>query len=399
MSRLFRLGAVAVGLALASPLAGSAQQTAAELQARLDSLRPLRAEADAAAEARKARDTEAKRVSAAAIATVDTIQVGLVTIVTPVDQVDTALELFTEVWDESYGFLTASPSLADARFAFQWSSERVPIHIEEHRRSIEFDRDWIPRANVKRAIRDAIGTTLNFDLRAMDTEIAHWVSGNPLQSIDMGRVYRVAATSPSQATRACLEGDVDACASALGLGRDRSQLRSAFRGFRDSEAMEEWVDDQKTRLLEWYTEDERRQLVATRLRNRYTTGTRWSGPEWGACVEGGVVEACDQMLADSWQDWAPLPGSVRESVLAFAIRQGGEGVWDRLLESPDMTPDEALEYAAAMPLEDLLSGWRTELIANRPNTFDNLAPKSGLTFLWVLVFSGFAMRSTRWRLG
>lgn len=390
---------VVVGLALAAPIGTSAQQTAVELQARLDSLRPLRAETRAAAEAREARDNEARRASAAAIATVDTIRVGIVTIVTPVEQVETARELFTEVWEADYAFVRSSPSLSDARFTFQWASESVPIHIEEHGRAIHFDRDWIPRANVKRAIRDAIGITLNFDLRAFDTEISHWVSGNPLQTRDMEQVYRAVATSPSRVTRACLEGDLDGCASALGLGRDRSQLRSALRGLRDPEAVDRWVDDQRERLLEWYTEDERRELAATRLQNRYSRIGTWSGPEWGECVEQGVIAVCDRILADTWQDWAPLSGSVRESVLAFAIRQGGDGVWERLLESPEMTPDEALEYAASMPLEELLRGWHVELLASRPNTFDNLAPKSGLTFLWVLVFSGFAMRSTRWRLG
>lgn len=394
-----RPGFVALALVLTIAPALVAQQTAEDLRARLDSLRPIRAAAAEALRDRDRRDQLAAAASAAAIATVDTFRVGLVTVVTPVEQTEIARALFTEVWEESFGFVTRSPSLDEAMFSFQWSETEVPIFIEAHGRPITRDSKWTRRPTVKQAIRDGIAATLNYDLSRLGTEVGMWVSGNPLLSREPGDIYRAVAVTRSIATRACLDGDVGACRSAFDVDRtrlDRWWLDSD--GTRKVAAIAAWEAQQVELLESWYTPEERRLLVAERLRYLYGR-TRATAPAWGLCVEQGDFDTCDRLLVQTWTDHAPLPGSVRESLLAFAIEQGGDGAWDRLTEDPSMPAGPALEYASAMPLDALVAGWRELVVSSRPRTFGDLLPRSGLTLMWIVFFAALAMRSTRWRLG
>ena len=375
MSRRLLLGIAALTLCLTSPLTGIAQQTEAELMHRLDSLGPLLREAEAALDAQATEAQEAARLSAAEAAGVDTLRVGMITIITPVGQVETARELFSEVWAEYYSTIEYSPALEAAVFVFQWSHDQVPIHVETGKRSVELTR-WSRRGRVKGRIRTVIGSTINFDLRSLETDVARWVSGDPLQGQDMERVYRVVATTESRATRSCLVGDVGSCVSALGLGTQPDQERLEIA----------------------YTPAERRSLVA---RSSFLASSREGAEVWGRCVDGEIIEACDQIVKgyrrSGW--WVPLPGGVRETLLSYALRRGGRGAWGRLLEHPEMEAIDAMEYASALPLDELVAGWRLWLLENRPATHEGALPKSGLAVLWTLFFAALAMRSTRWRLG
>jgi hypothetical protein len=64
-----------------------------------------------------------------------------------------------------------------------------------------------------------------------------------------------------------------------------------------------------------------------------------------------------------------------------------------------MEPGEALERASGSPLPELLAGWRVRLVEHRPETFEDLAPSTGLSLVWTILFAALAMRSTRWRFG
>jgi len=349
----------------------------ARLLEKLDSLRPLVAEAQVALDVRIARDLEATRRAAAAAARVDTLGVGLLTVVTPTGQADIARALITEVWNEHFALIERSPTLAESIFVFEWSDARVPIHVESNARPVQF-RGSTQRPRVKSAIRNAIGAALAHDLRRAGTQVGLWVSGNPLQEPNLEAIYRVVATRRSQVTRACLAGDVSACASALSLGTRRQDL---------------------AQLSEWYTPEERRALVVAW---RPELMSRFDRPERTRCVEGRDHAVCDEFLTSFGsmrRDWSPLPPSVRETLLAYAVERGGPGAWERLLEDPDMEPGQALEHASGSTLPELLAGWRARLVEHRPETFEDLAPSTGLSLVWTILFAALAMRSTRWRFG
>lgn len=375
MSRVSRLGVLAAMWLSWSPGVGTAQQTEEELLQRLDSLRPLLEVATEELRAFEYQLVERSRIEAAAQAKVDTVRVGMMTIVTPVGQAGTARELFSEVWDEHYSNVVRSPGLEGSVFTFQWTDDPVPIHIVENLREIKFSR-WVRRNRLKDQIRHAIGVSITYDLSAQAIGakgIGRWVGGEPHREHDLARIYRQLATTRSVATRRCMEGDVDSCMTALGLGVDEGSAIEA-----------------------WYTPAERRALVAGAS---FLGVMRNNSGAWEACVFDSDQPACDGLLRTQPRRWAPLPGSVRASLLSLALESGGRGAWSRIVEDPTMSPEAALEYASGVPLSTLLAEWRSRVVENRPDVYGSLGAHSGVALMWALFFAALAMRSTRWRLG
>jgi len=197
--------------------------------------------------------------------------------------------------------------------------------------------------------------------------LMRWVSGNPLHAPERERVYRLLATTPSVAVRNCIAGRPDACAAALGLGVQGDALRV------------------------WYTPEERRELVT-----RLDVGRAGSVSQ-RLCVEESRIEACDELLSEDRRRWAPLPGSVRASLLRFALERGGAGAWGRLLARPDLPPEAALAHVSGLDTDALVSEWRVWLVEGRPRAYAGFGARSLLTSFWILFFAAMATRSTRWR--
>lgn len=367
-------------LAAASlPTELAAQHTPEDLRARLDSLAPLLQSARHDFEARNAQIEEARRRAAAAATRVDTVRIGQLTVLTPSGQGDETRELFAEVWEDSFAHLGHSPALSRSVFSFQLvSDEPLPIHMEGGGHVLNRD-NWVPRARVKADVRRLIAGAMSHDLRENRSHVGGWLRGNALDPLPWADAYRQVATTSSIVTRACLSGDAEACGSAMAL-------ETAFGRMGPEYEIEV--------LADWYTPEERRALVATRA-----WFSRRAQRLRARCVVDNDVSACDEYLLEFGYDWTPLGIDVRETLVAFALDRGGEGAWGRLVEQPEMTPAEALEYASGQPVDELLEGWRAELLAHRPETFEPLVPGSGRALLWTLLFAALAMRSTRWRLG
>lgn len=397
MCRIGTLALVALVVSAADPHGATGQQTtdppqrapAADelespeaLRARIDSLRPLLERAWIDLEARNARAEEVDRVGAAARARVDTLHVGSLTVLTPTDQAATAEEIFQGVWDESYAHLGHSPALARSVVVFQWSDDRVPIHVEENVHRVELDA-WTRRSRVEEAVSRTFAAAMVHDIGRARSRVGTWVQGNPLAPLPLERAYRMVATTRSRASRACLAGDTGACGSAMGLVERQDVGPLGAR----------WV---VARLGEWYTPEERLALVRANVspRNRGRLGDARR-----RCVADSDIAVCDRVLTEYLRrDWTPYAPGVRETLVAYAIERGGPGAWERLAEDPDMTPIEAMEHASGVPMSELLSGWRARLVASRPDAYEHLIPRSGMTLVWTLIFAALAMRSTRWRL-
>ncbi len=357
-----------------------AQETTEVLRARLDSLSPLLEEARHDLETRTAQIEDARRRAAAAATRVDTVRIDDLTVLTPIDQGADTRSLFTEVWEESFAHLGHSPALSRSVLSFQRvTDEPLPIHIVGGGHVLHRDA-WVPRERVKADIRRLIAGAMSHDLRDNRSQVGAWLRGNALDPMSWREAYRQVATTYAIVTRACLAADASACGSAMALQTGFDRIDGPDVGAEI--------------LREWYTPQERRALVAQR---------GWFGRQAmdlrGRCVAQHETEACDEYLLTVGYDWTPLATDIRETVVAHALDVGGEGAWGRLVEYPDMTPAEALEYASAQPLDVLLEGWRAELLAHRPEAFEPLVPSSGRAFLWTLLFAALAMRSTRWRLG
>lgn len=380
MFRVTRLG-TALGLALAGtlaapPLASSAQQTEEELLGRLEALRePLeeaRVAAEAAAERRELGRARRDR------APTDTVQVGAFRVVTLRDQAELARELFAEVRREDYGNVSRSPGLEERLFTFQWSTRLRNIHVEPQgppTTRIELYRFALrTREAVKARIRDAVGAALLEDL-PWGTPLREW-AWRPGAAPDFADVYRMLAVEPSEANRACLAGDVGACRAALGLG----------------------IDDDGS-LAAWFTPEERRRLVARNSSVRSLPLDR-DDPVMRRCYEDHDVAACDEILRNelTWMRLSTAPSPSHLSLLWYAVRRGGEGAWERLMEGLDAHPLEALAYASGMDADALLASWRAAVVESRPQAYAGIGATRWTVFFWILILAALAMRSTRWRL-
>jgi hypothetical protein len=363
------LWTASLGLLLLPPTA-RAQQTEDALLRRIDSLRPLLEFAEAEADLVRERREVAERLANTTVT--DTFTVGLLTIVSVPGNRVMAEELFRNVWESEFApFVSASPSLEDHWFTFQWARELRPILVEGRAvQRVELAR-WRPAPRTE-LIRQSISNALVGDLAG--TRVRGWASAVRLPDRPQ-EIYRSLALSPSRASRACLDGDALSCWTAMGLAPEGDSYP---------------LDD-------WYAPEERRALVGQWLWRRQLWSLR------DACVEDGDISSCDVLLADRLGalgvpgELAPLKGAAREALLWIALQRGGAGAWDRLRADPEASPAQALLGASRLTAEELSTAWLQYVQANRPASRANPGYGLVLALIWFTAFGTLASRSTRWR--
>jgi hypothetical protein len=370
MSRRLRLGLLLVAaLMCASPEWLYAQQTEEELLQHLDSLLPLLDEANEVAREAVARHEAILR--AGQETTVDTFMVGPLTVVAPIAEVSEAKEMYGEVWEEEFAhFVTRSPALERTLFTFSWSSKGADIVMTgEHSRAEA--RAWHRRAEVERRIKEAIGKTLELDIKEPPARIFSWARGAVGRPDRPEWLYRQLATTPSRVGRACVEGQAGSCWQALGIEASAESL------------------------LTWYTPEERRDLALGLQR----WVIREAQHVREACLRG-EYSRCDELLTQYGNPGSliPLPWYARMAMVWVALDTGGEGAWDRLVEDPTMEPVDALLHASGASLEELEAKWRTMVLEQQPKAHAGLAVSKWTALFWILILAALAMRSTRWRL-
>jgi hypothetical protein len=116
-----------------------------------------------------------------------------------------------------------------------------------------------------------------------------------------------------------------------------------------------------------------------------------------ACLEGDT-NGCLTALGLAGGEMT-VPPETPAMVLLEAIRLGGDGAWERLLEDRDAAPLDALAHAAGVDADAVVAEWRTSVLNERSEIHAGLTGQAGRVLLWVLALAAFAMRSTRWRLG
>lgn len=162
------------------------------------------------------------------------------------------------------------------------------------------------------------------------------------------------ATAPARVVRECMGGAVPRCADALGLTTEASP-RTA-----------------------WYDEEDQRLVARSWWRG-------WKGrprPERAdnPCEPRPMTAAC-RAFADSLppRTWArPLSDRTRASLVHAALTAGGAGAAGRFVADTAANMAARLEAAAGRPLADVITAWRTESLATRPETV-------GVSFRLVLV--------------
>jgi hypothetical protein len=197
----------------------------------------------------------------------------------------------------------------------------------------------------------------------------------PAEHTPAADAYRALATTATGASRSCLAGDVDACATTLTL-----------------------VAAPADRLSAWFTPRQRRGMVLRAASPWYARVDR-SDSEVAACLDEDRIESCDAVLSRiRWPEAVDRAPEILASLFQHALRVGGEGAWARAVEDPQASTVDVLTRAADRDLDALIADWRAHLTANRPAAYAGLSRSALVVSFWVLVLAVFALRSTRWRL-
>lgn len=366
---------VVIGL-LAHSTAATAQDveiTEESLLAHIDSMAPRMREALAATQAaHAAREKALRQVN---VATTDTFSVGLLTIVAPIDQVEIAHTLYSAVWHEYERIVDRSPTLDEAYFTFQWSSTRRGIPVEDRPVFRVEGRGFVTRSGMEAQIRLAIGRALLGDIGPAPASSGKLrVTAPVTASAFRSSLYRHLAALPAVGAHDCLSGDSRACWDMMGYGSD-------------------WRD--------WSTQVERRALME--LGYIYVRGETGRA-SLRACVWERQLDECDAAFEREEQRgrvYAPLQRfhEANISLLWLALEEGGEGSWGRLIDNHHLSAAEALSAASGLSHDELTERWRDFIIVNRPRSHADIAGSGLLAGLWILIFAGLAMRSTRCRFG
>lgn len=372
------LAAVIGSIVLAAPLLAQASEE--ELLQRIEMLRTdVQAAARAAAEAGERREREAAE---ARRALTTTFTVGPLRVMTLRDQAEDAAELFEAVWREDFHGIGESPSLERSVFAFDWWDGLRPTGIdvvaaadmrELVMRQVEVARRWAPSPTAMREhVRNAIWAALRDDF-PRGSPMGAWSEGS--RYLRHEDAYRSLATAGSGASRSCLAGDLEACAATLGL-----------------------APVEGPRIFQWLTPRQRRNVVMKTTLPWYA-GTDRQDPDVVACLDRDETAACDAALArmDRLDGAVLTTPALPVSVLWYAVEVGGEGAWRRAIEDPAATPADVLERASGLDAEAVIAGWRAFMLDHRPAVHAGLGRSALTALFWILIFAGFAMRSTRWR--
>jgi hypothetical protein len=361
---------------VAAPLPATARQTQEEaLVQRLDSLAPLLKEARQRAMAARER----QRLERDSKTPTETVRVGPLRVLVVPGEEAAALDVVGGVWNREYAsWVDGSPSLERDRIFFQWAvtpTDYASAYL--YVRKVQGSR-WERHGYMETGVRQVISESLKSDLQ--DHRLwREWVPTAIRMPQRPDDVYRQVALLASQSARACLAGSATGCLESFGLVGD------------------------DTPLDEWYTPQERRLLVRGQL-NRFVRGHPEGVVE---CRDGGLAE-CDRLLQGFWDQWprlqdrlwaVPFQAEVRNSLLWYALEQGGEGAWSRLLAHPDASPLEALEAASGLTGEQLAAGWHGWLLENRPERHAGLGSMALGSLFWITLLIAFAARSSRWRFG
>lgn len=168
----------------------------------------------------------------------------------------------------------------------------------------------------------------------------------------------------------CVRGSVDACLKAFSLVP---------------------VDDP---AFTFYDETQQRDILQ---HNGYLL--RRSNPDaYDRCMEKRDQTACASLLRTIPPDAIPLPvpSSLRQSLVQYALMVGGSGAFDRLAAA-NGSPADRLQSAAKMPLDSLVRGWRTTIMQTRSNGNALDFGTAIASIAWAGLFAGLSLRSSRWR--
>jgi hypothetical protein len=120
-------------------------------------------------------------------------------------------------------------------------------------------------------------------------------------------------------------------------------------------------------------------------------------PDFDRCVNDSDFQECLALLRHSGVPVAPLGGAARHSLVRTALAAGGRGAYARLTSSSGKPIAERLALTAGVPVDSLVSMWRSAVLAARPVRTGVLPGEAWLAVFWATVLGLVSFGSTRWR--
>lgn len=340
-------------------------QSAEQLERRIEELLPRLRIAEQ--EADLADSLRIQRVAT------DTTRVGPFTIVSARSQTEALQTAFEAAWGALSITVGESSPVLGRRIILFNSSEQPEGMVLLASDAYHFDvARPLEEGELEVRVRGILARLLGDGL---PESMREWVGSTSLEVVfrDPRQVYWMLATTPSKATQRCFAGDVTWCWEAMGI----------------TESNDPWSH--------WYTEAERRFLVNDY--SPYISGTGFSRTELRtlqeACLIGASQPACDQFLSMKRQR-IPLTNLGPATLLAYALEIGGTGAYDRLLNNAHLGIQEAVAAAAQHNADSVLAGWRSRVIAARPEQRMAGTKTAATTILWIVVATTLAAARRTW---
>ncbi len=362
--------AVLVGAAF-RPVTG--QQTAA-LERQLDS---LAARLRVATAVKLAYDDSAKEE----IALLDSVDVGPARVLTPpalVPPVRWAMQRAMTEIERRYG--SFPDLLAETHADRQVLVRRTVALGKPNPLGVEYEVHLLVRGNdqYSTSFGDSVALVGALEERFLRLIAAHvsqdstgWFAGlvPPWQTeTEEGwALRRVAlASAPTAVARRCFQGDEPSCKAALGVVSTADPLLDLYD-----------ATDRRSAVLG---------LVEARRASRSSTNR---------CLAGDDAECVYLLRKTSWA-MNPLGSDMRTGLVQEALTIGGTGAFGRLVRATG-TPAEQLSATAGVSLDSLVASWQAH-IHNAQLPSGNMTPTIAAVSLgWMVLFTGLALRSSRWR--
>ncbi|MBI4499760.1 MAG: hypothetical protein HY700_01240 [Gemmatimonadetes bacterium] len=345
-------------------------QTVAELRQRVQALEARHRTAAAAA----------NRADSLTTGATDTIRVGMLTVVAaqPIEKpVRRGVELAWPAVDSLYGD-AAGELKRWTLVVWDPNQGRVP-RLDPPKLLITVNVNWtapvaIDPVDVSRRVMSGSAQALHADLEGWRTTPFHrWLEPAPAADEQrlISEAYVELVTLPTHAAQECFSGVLERCRTVLGAAPS---------------------NDPRSR---WPTPDDRRALVQ-RIALEFPYVIRTREPLLHSCLNAD--QDCATLLGSIAPEWLPelVTQQTRNTLIRHAVRLGGRRGYQRLLQSADLPLGVAVADAAGLPVDSVVASWRRAVLAARPDVVTTSRFEGWLAVLWGVVFTTFALASTRW---
>ena len=317
----------------------------------------------------------------------DTVTMGLFEIVTLEGEGALAREMFQPHVEELTPLIRGSEGLFRTHsWTFFYGWWQKPIYadaevVHEVKLSRRYSLDRLQK-DIRASLGEALYRVLPEDAEGLGNIAS---PGSFLPPDDWSWVYRELASATYLAARHCLEGDLTWCWEALGVtGREGNEPE-----WDSPTGRRRLIESRYERLL--WREHDRLGTLELLVRGCLLLE---SDRACGLVLEGYHLR--DRQLRKDY----PIPlRRGRGTLVAEALRMGGEGSFTRLISRPEDPLRDRLAHAAGVSPETLVARWRDRVLEARPNAQAGLLRSPLALLFWLALIILFATRSSRWRLG